>query len=262
MALHVELVGEGEPLVVLPSFGLDHRAMILAVDHAFSQAQGWARLYVDLPGTGSSSASDPRSDAVLDALAAAISDHLGDGRFAVAGWSYGAYLAAGLARRMPDRILGLMMVCAGFKIDPADRNIAGVADSAPKDGWLEGVAVEWHDYLRHAVGHQSAAAARRVIAVLEANGPSDVGYLGALRAEGFALSDEGSPTRLDAPALLLAGRRDRIAGYADLFAGLEGLTLADYALVANAGHYLPVEVPDRFAVLARDWLRRCHTSIP
>jgi pimeloyl-ACP methyl ester carboxylesterase len=52
--LHVHVVGEGEPLVVLPSFGLDHRAMVLAMEPAFSSAEGWARLYVDLPGTGSS----------------------------------------------------------------------------------------------------------------------------------------------------------------------------------------------------------------
>ena len=36
---------------------------------------------------------------------------LGDERFAVIGWSYGGCLAAGVTRRLPEQVSGLMMVC-------------------------------------------------------------------------------------------------------------------------------------------------------
>lgn len=39
--------------------------MVLAMEPAFRSAEGWARLYVDLPGTGSSPPGEPCSDAVL-----------------------------------------------------------------------------------------------------------------------------------------------------------------------------------------------------
>ena len=66
-----------------------------------SPAAGWQRLYVDLPGTGASPAGEPRSDAVLADVVAAVDSLLGGRPFVAAGWSYGGYLAAGLARRMP-----------------------------------------------------------------------------------------------------------------------------------------------------------------
>jgi len=258
MALNVEVLGEGEPLVVRPSFSLDHRAMARAVEPAFSAADGWRRLYVDLPGTGSSPAGEPHSDAVLDEVVATVEEHVGGRGFAVAGWSYGGYLAAGLSRRLPGQVRGLMMVCAGLRIRPADRDLTGVLDSTPEADWLSGVPVHLHEYLRHAVGRQTFDVGHRVAAVLEGNGSTDEAYLAALRSEGFALSDENAPTDLDAPACLVAGRRDRVAGYVDLFRALGRLSQADYACIASAGHYLPVEYPYPFAVVARAWLRRCH----
>lgn len=99
MALNVDVLGEGEPLVILPSFSLDHRAMARAVEPAFSAVDGWARLYVDLPGTGSSAAGEPHSDAVLDEVVETVEEHVGGSGFAVVGWSYGGYLAAVRASR-------------------------------------------------------------------------------------------------------------------------------------------------------------------
>jgi thioesterase domain-containing protein len=76
-------VGSGQALVVLPSFGLD------------------------LPGTGASPPGVPRSDAVADEVVATIGAELGDEPFAILGWSYGGYLAAGVARRLHRQISGL-----------------------------------------------------------------------------------------------------------------------------------------------------------
>ncbi len=258
MALNVDVLGEGEPLVILPSFSLDHRAMARAVEPAFSAVDGWARLYVDLPGTGSSAAGEPHSDAVLDEVVETVEEHVGGSGFAVVGWSYGGYLAAGLSRRLPGQVRGLMMVCVGLKIRPADRDLTGVLDSTPEADWLSGVPVHLHDHLRHAVGHQTVEVGHRVAAVLEANGSTDDAYLAALRSEGFALSDEDTPTDVDTPACLVTGRRDRVVGYVDLFRALGRLRQADYVSIASAGHYLPVEEPHRFAAIIRAWLRRCR----
>ena len=74
MALNVDVLGEGDPLVVLPSFSLGRRAMARAVE-PFSVGDRWARLYVDLPGTGSSPAGEPHSDAVLDQVVGTVEEH-------------------------------------------------------------------------------------------------------------------------------------------------------------------------------------------
>lgn len=92
MTLAVRARGEGLPILVLPSFSLDGNAMAMAFEPALAGSPGWQRLYVDLPGTGSSPPGEPRSDAVLDELAATVLSVLGGERFLVAGYDQADYL--------------------------------------------------------------------------------------------------------------------------------------------------------------------------
>lgn len=258
VSLHIDVRGEGRPVVVLPSFSLDHNAMARVVEPVFAGTSGWSRCYVDLPGTGASPAGEPRSDAVLDDVVTAIESIAGDRHFPVLGWSYGGYLAAGLVRRLPQRVAGLLLVCTGFKIRPPDRNLGGVLPSIAEPGWLADVPASLHDHFSRAIGCQTGAVAKRVAAVLASNGPTDETYLAALRTGGFALSDEDAPAPCSAPVCLLAGRRDRVAGYADLFGAAGRYDQAGFLLIGGAGHYLPVEQPRLFDAAARSWLYECE----
>jgi pimeloyl-ACP methyl ester carboxylesterase len=263
VALHVHGRGEGKPIVVLPSFSLDHSAMTEVFEPAVSSAAGWQRLYVDLPGTGASPAGEPRSDAVLAEVAAAIDTSLGTRPFLAAGWSYGGYLAVGLARRMPERVAGLLLVCTGLRIRPSDRNLAGVLGSVPEPGWLAGVPRNLHQHFARSIGYQTAAVAQRVATVLAVNGQTDEAYLAALRTDGFALSDEGAitPCQGQGPVWALAGRRDRVAGFADLLEAVACYDRATYLLVGAAGHYLPLEEPGAFRAATLAWLAECERSL-
>ena len=134
--------------------------------------------------------------------------------------------------------------------------------SHPEPGWLAGVPSRLHEYLSHAVGCQTAAAAGRVAAVLAANGPMDEAYFEVLRAEGFALADEGPPAAYERPASFVCGRRDRVAGYRGVYDSLGRFPGADYVLAAEAGHFLPVEQPSLFGAAVRAWLDRCGALRP
>jgi pimeloyl-ACP methyl ester carboxylesterase len=61
---------------------------------------------------------------------------------------------------------------------------------------------------------------------------------------------------------LIAGRRDRIVGYLDLFDTLDTYPDATYHALDHAGHYLPFEQPVTFAGLVREWLTRSAISRP
>jgi pimeloyl-ACP methyl ester carboxylesterase len=258
VTLHVQPHGSGRPLVVLPSFSLDHAAMGAAVEPVFAHLSGWRRLYVDLPGTGDSPPGAPQSDLVLDEVINTIRAELGDEGFAVAGWSYGGYLAAGVTRRLPEQVSGLMMVCTGFKIRPEDRELTGVLASAPQSGWLARVPPDLHNHFIHAVGSQTAEVAERIAAALDRNGPTDEAYLASLRADGFALSDEAAPTPCRAPVCFLTGQRDRVIGFASLFDALGSYDHGTYTSIGNAGHYLPLEHPAVFAATTQSWLAQCE----
>lgn len=261
MVLDVDRWGEGRPLVVLPSFRFDHHAMAATVEPVFARTSGWARLYVDLPGTGESAPVEPRSDAVLDAVVETIGSTLGDQRFVVAGWSYGGYLAAGLARRLPRQIAGLMMICTGFKIGKEDRDLTGVLRSTPEPEWLVHAPTNLHDHFAQAIGRQTAAVARRVAEVLALNGPAADDYLDTLQADGYPLTDEHKPTSCEGPVSFVAGRRDRLAGYAGPFGALEHFSAGDYLAIGNAGHYLPLEQPELFKAAMLTWLENCRPFV-
>jgi pimeloyl-ACP methyl ester carboxylesterase len=246
---------------VLPSFGLDHAAMGEAVEPVFVDLSGWRRLYVDLPGTGDSPPGEPRSDVVLDVPIETIRAEIGNERFVLAGWSYGGYLAAGVTRRLPEQVSGLMMVCTGFKIRPEDRDLTGVLTSTPHPGWLAQVPPGLHDHFAHAVGSQTAEVAERIAAVLGRNGPTDEAYLASLRTDGFALSDEATPTPCDAPVCFLTGHRDRIVGFASLFGALGSYDHGMHTTISNAGHYLPLEQPAVFAAVTQTWLAQCEAVL-
>jgi pimeloyl-ACP methyl ester carboxylesterase len=259
MVLAVRERGVGRPIVLLPWFGLDGGVTELAFEPAFAEPTGWRRIYVDLPGTGRSAAVTPNSDAVLDAVRDTVESLPS---FLLAGCSYGGHLAAGLAQRDPERVEGLLLVCAGVKIRPADRNLARLVPSTPRPHWLDDVPEALREHFAHGVGRQSRSVARRVLDAFTANAPSDEDYLGLLRSTGYRLSDEHAPAVYGGPATLVAGRRDRIVGYLDTFDALDRYPDASYHVLDDAGHYLPFEQPETFAGLVRDWLTRSTRSRP
>lgn len=254
MALSARVRGEGRPIVLLPWYGLDSAVMALAFEPIFSASSGWRRIYLDLPGTGSSPPVAPNSDAVIDAVRATIESILGAAPYLLAGCSYGGYLAAGLARRIPAQISGLLLVCAGVKIRPAERNLARVVASTPRPNWLDEVPDELHEHFNHAIGRQTESVANRVAQAFAVNGPSDDNYLDALRSTGYPLSDEGSPQCFHGNVMLLTGRQDRIAGHIDQFDALVHYPRGSFVVLSEAGHYLPFEQPERFRTCTLDWL--------
>ena len=255
MTLSTHVIGAGRPLVVLPWFGMDHAATAVAFEPAFAEPGGWRRIYVDLPGTGDSPLVEPHSDAVLDAVIATIAA-VAPGAVTLAGCSYGGYLAAAVARRAPERVTGLLLVCAGVKIRPADRNLSDVLASTPEPGWLDGVPAGLHGYFGLAVGNQTTEVATRLADAFARSAPTDDDFLGRLRSTGYPLSDEATRRPFDGHVTAVSGRRDRIAGFRDQFDAMDLYPHGDFTALADAGHFLPFEQPTAFASLVQAWLSR------
>lgn len=249
MTLSTLVRGEGRPVIVLPWFGVGAAVAAEAFEPVFAGLSGWRRVYADLPGTGGSAPVAPTSDAVLDVVAELTA---GLESFVLAGSSYGGYLAAALARRIPDRVRALLLVCSGVRIRPAERDLSGVLDPDPEPGWLDGVPEDLHEHFTQAIGTQTATVAQRIAAAIDLDPAPDTEYLTALRTDGYALASEDGT--IDCDTLILAGRRDRIAGYRDQFALLADCPRASYAAYAEAGHYLPFEQPDHFTATVRAFL--------
>jgi len=247
--------GDDPVAVVLPMFTTSRQTTTAAFGLALTGASV-RTVYLNPPGHGDSPATvDVSSQAVLDEVCGWLAAHT-TGPVLLAGASYGGYLAAAVARQHPDLVRGLLLVCPGVR--PGHRTLpTGAPPPAPAD-WLDDVPTDLHEHLDQAIGHRTRTVAARVSTALAAGPDGDTAFQEALRASpGYALADETSDTTFDGPVTVLAGRQDRIAGYADQFAVMSRYPRGTYAVLDDAGHYLPFEQRFLFRALTQQWLSHC-----
>jgi pimeloyl-ACP methyl ester carboxylesterase len=255
-----DIVGDGAPILLIHGWQGDHRYMAADLEPVFASAEGWRRIYVDLPGHGQTPApswleSQTQMVSVLTGFVDAI---LGDETFAVAGNSYGGYLTLGMVRAMPERLRGAALLVPdlpaadGSHDVPPHRTIVEAPeafdDLADDEAWIPGRLVEQR---REAV-----------LEIREHDMPSiraaDQRFLARLNADYLLPAELAAPgPPFERPSLLLTGRQDATTGYAAAYRLLDEFPRATYAVLDLAGHWLGrVERPDAFRALIRDWLER------
>ncbi|MGQ5262651.1 alpha/beta fold hydrolase [Micromonospora sp. ZYX-F-536] len=251
-----ESAGTAPAVVCLPMFSTTRAATASAFSPALAGA-GRREVYLDLPGHGDSPATcRPASQAVLETVCAWLDRHV-DAPVLLAGASYGAYLAAGIARQRPDLVSGLLLVCPGVTIAPTSRTLPTLDPPEAPTGWLDAAPAGLRAHLDVALGHRTPAVVATVLAALESGGPGDETFQNDLRASpGYALPDEDDDTVFDGPVSVVTGRQDGIVGYADQFHAMRRYPRGTFTVIDAAGHYLPFEQPALLRPLTQDWLRR------
>ena len=111
--VYYEKYGEGIPIIMIHGFGPDSQLMIGCMEPVFDKESPFSRIYVDLPGMGKTENYDSiqNADHVLTLLLEFIEAVIPGEQFVLAGESYGGYLARGIAAKMPDRVLGVLLIC-------------------------------------------------------------------------------------------------------------------------------------------------------
>jgi pimeloyl-ACP methyl ester carboxylesterase len=248
--VHYAEHGTGVPLVALHGAGVDHREIEAAVE-AIVPGTGYRRIYPDLPGMGLSTAEGLTCNDDVVALLCDFLDHLGAGPVMLLGHSYGAYLARGVAARRPDSVLGLALVCpvAERTGSVPDHNVA----RQDADAYDELDPAQRTGFDEYFVWRTRATARRYGETVAPGTAMADEAALGRIFA-GWTV-DVGL-TAFPSPTLLVAGRRDAVAGYADTAALLDRYPHATLAVLEDAGHALMHERPELLAALLNDWLGR------
>lgn len=249
--VHYVAQGGGVPLVALHGAGVDHREIEAAIEAVVAPPASCRRIYPDLPGMGRSPAAGLTGNDDVVTLLCDFIDHLGEGPIMLLGHSYGAYLARGVAARRPEMVLGLALLCpvAERSRDVPDHEVVR-QDGDAYDELESAQRAGFDDYF---VVRTRATACRYRDHV----------------APGFALVDEAALGRIfatwtidlgsgafSAPALIVAGRRDSVAGHTDATELLARYPRATLAVVEDAGHALMHERPELFASLFGDWLDR------
>jgi len=254
--VEVEIHGTGTPLLMIHGWGVDRRLMTGCMER-FDVDAHWLRIYPDLPGMGGTPA-DPSidgSDAMLDLLLALVDAVCPGQPFAVAGESYGGYLARGIVHARPSDVLGMLLICPS------------VAPGTPADADLR--VLERDDTLlasldpadREAFSSITVRQTRPVwerfaTEILPGIRASDQRYLSEVLGRASRFSFDVDDRDFDRPVLFLTGRQDSSVGYQHQWELLERYPRASFVVLDRAGHNLQTEQPEIFDAAVREWLDR------
>ena len=242
--------------VLVHGFPVDHRIMTRAFEPVFAERPGWRRLYVDLPGMGSTTAPDVAStDDVFRVLRGAVDALVPEGPYVVVGQSYGGYLARGLTAADPERVAGLAAVVTvveprhELRQLPARQVLVRDPELAERVG---AEALEAEDILVVQTGETWEATRQQVDPGLAAADP----VVTARIEERYAGAFPVEPAPFERPVLVVVGRQDSVTGYRDAWELVEHYPRATFAVLDRAGHALNIEQRGLFEALVREWLDR------
>ncbi|MCM3342745.1 alpha/beta hydrolase [Paenibacillus sp. MER TA 81-3] len=239
-----EAIGEGQPLLVLHGFTLDHRTMMRTLEPVLAGSSGWLRIYADLPGMGRPHSGGPvtASDDMLKVLAAFVKRVIPHGSFAICGHSYGAYLARGLARLMPQRISALVLLAP--VVHPTVRTVPLLQAKVRDDAFLARLTpAEREVAARKLVVQTEPVWQRYTEEVLPAQALADWDVLTPLRSGGYALScppdEHDEPPAY--PMRIIVGKQDSIVGWHDAVMLTDTVPNSAVTILNGAGHFLHLE---------------------
>jgi pimeloyl-ACP methyl ester carboxylesterase len=261
VAVHVEVTGEGRPVVLLHGFPDTGRLWRHQVEAL--AAAGFRVIVPDLRGYGGSGKPTEVEDYSLLHVAgdvAAVLDHLGVERAHVVGHDWGAALAWVMGSLLPDRVDHLVALSVGH---PMAFRSAGLHQR--EKSWymllfqFEGIAERWLSddswaNLRQWAGHPDVDA---VVGELEANGsltPALNWYRANVPPQ--ALVDpplELPPVRAATMGIWSSGdfalTEEQMTGSGEHVAGSWR-----YERLEGPGHWMQLEVPDQVNRLLIDFL--------
>ena len=195
---------------------------------------------------------DLRHDATIDAMASrALAD--APGNFILIGFSMGGYVAREIVRMAPHRVQALVLIATSTRPDsPALRQSRGRVGSAAQSVSFSGLS-------RTAIAtslHPKQGGNEALIERVRAMG---VRLGGEVFRRQSALERAGDLDRLHeirCPTLVIAAGQDRLRSREEsdeLHAGIPG---ADYVVIEESGHLLPLEAPDAVLAAMLPWLER------
>ena len=167
------------------------------------------------------------------------------------GTSYGTVILADLAASNPGLISGMVFACG----------VTGMGEREPQErarlrtvrrGEIESLGQRKFAEMRNSTYVANAALVVRVVELAASAKPE--GYMQAYGA----LTESNifdSLSKLDLPALVIAGANDPIAKAGDCERVARALR-ADYRCIANCGHYVNLEQAETFNRLLGDFLTR------
>lgn len=224
------------PLVLIPGLGSDEAV--------------WRPVIERLADVAACTVAETRLDDGIAAIAARVLA-AAPARFALAGVSFGGYVALELMRQAPERVTRLALFDTSARPDTPEQSVgrrAAIAalDTAPME------VLSRHSLPMLIAADASDAVKDAVVAMGVRVGRDAY----ARQQEAIIARADSRPTlaTIAVPTLAVVGEHDRMTPLAlaeELRDGIAGATLH---VIEGSGHLPPIEQPDAVAALLRAWL--------
>jgi pimeloyl-ACP methyl ester carboxylesterase len=259
--LHYEIRGKGKPFIMLHGGGPDRRSMIGCMEPILKKRKDWQRIYPDLPGMGKTPGEEwiTNSDQMLEIVLDLIKAVIGGQHFALAGSSYGGYLARGIICRMTKKVNGLLLICPVIKANRAQRTLPKHVTPVKSNCLPSGVyPQETQMFNSIAVVQTREIFERTRKEIFSGLKIAHREFLDRIESHGYPFTfDADAPAIIfEKPTLILAGRKDSMVGYRDSWKILENYPRATFAVLDQPGHNLQIEQKILFNTLVNEWLNR------
>lgn len=203
------------------------------------------------------------SDDMLRAVLEFIDQVIPGGHFLLAGESYGGYMARGVLAKMPERVMGLALICPMIVPDVSKRALPPQRVIAKDEAFLSTLSPEEAGEFAFVAVVQDAAHWKRFAEeILAGVQLADTVFLERIRERyAFSFDPDDLSRPFDKPVLILTGRQDHITGYRDAWNIIENYPRGTFAVLDRAGHDLQIEQSGLFHTLVAEWLDRVEETL-
>ncbi|KHD37239.1 2-hydroxy-6-oxo-6-phenylhexa-2,4-dienoate hydrolase [Clostridium acetobutylicum] len=263
VVLNYNIIGEGEPIIILHGYSVDHTIMFGCMEKLFSEESRYKRIYVDLPGMGKSTSSDSikTSDDMLDIILEFIMKVTKGENFLLVGESYGGYLSRGVVYKIREKVNGLFLICPAIIPDFNKRTVPEHVILAYDEKLMSKLnKEEAEEFSSMSVVQNEKIYLRFKEEIMSGIKLGNQDFLERLQREGYGFSFDVDkiPQKFDKPTLMLLGKQDSSVGYKDAWNILDNYPRATFAVLDMAGHNLQIEQEDIFNLLGKEWISRTY----
>lgn len=258
-------IGEGLPVLIIHGWQMDARVEEVDFEPIFNRSPGLRRIYVNLPGMGTTPANNVKNlDDIYLCLVQFIDSRLGGSRFLLVGSSCGGYLARALARKYIEQVDGLLLRVP--LIEPQDemRDLDPFKPLVQNEQLMSSTSADDKahigDVLIQTPAYVTLLKAKYENVYLPALKAADDKVLDPIRADPqryqLSFSLDGADAKFFAPTLVVCGRQDESVGYRDSLRLLQLYPRSTYVVLDRGTHGLPIDETGVFEALVRDWIVR------
>jgi pimeloyl-ACP methyl ester carboxylesterase len=259
--IYYEQFGEGIPLIFLHGYHIDHTCLSIPVESLIQDQKQFSRIYPDLPGMGKTMLKKriDSTDELYAVLLQFIDKISGGGDFAIAGYSYGAYLARALVKSRPDKIKGLFLLCPVIFPEKASRLVPQFRVVEKDQDFLETLPENERNFFSGTAVIQTERVFNRLKKeIMEPFHLADREMLKNLQRNAYPFKEPVDNLSLSfkGPVQFLAGRQDSVVGYEDISSIFEDYPNGEMTVLNGAGHNLQIERDKAFTRIFRNWMKR------